>query len=128
MDLFRISIIDSLRAGNVRQMLKHDQVLALNACLSLLLLLSSLPVVPDMMVASALRWSIVNPGSSTLDPPSVVREASPVPGQAVQLPPPAGAAAGRPGPNISQLVGSHNLHNDKCDKQRFSRQSRLILA
>ena len=110
MDLFRISIIDSLRAGNVRQMLKHDQVLALNACLSLLLLLSSLPVVPDMMVTRALRRSIVNPGASTLDPPSAVGEASPVPRQAVQLPPPAGAAARRPGPYIRQLVGSHNLH------------------
>ena len=91
-------------------MLEHDQVLALNAGLSLLLLLTPLPVISDMRVGCALRRCIVNPGPCTLDPASVIREASPVPGQGVQLPPPAGSAARGPCAYISQLVGSYNLH------------------
>ena len=42
----------------------------------------------------------------------MVSEPPPVPGQVVQLPPPAGSAAGGPSADVCQLVGLDNLHGD----------------
>ena len=43
----------------------------------------------------------------------MVGEPPPIPGQVVQLPPPAGPAAGCPGADVCQLVGLDDLHGDK---------------
>ena len=68
-----------------------------------------------MCVDTALGRCVVNPGTSRLNPPPVVTEPPPVPGQVVQLPPPAGSAAGGPGAYVCQLVGLDNLHDNNAD-------------
>ena len=87
-------------------MLEHDEVLALYVGLSVSLLLTFLLFVPererergedrgegkegcglpDVGVLAAGGGAAVNPRPGRLNPPSVVREPPPVPGQVVQLP------------------------------------------
>ena len=65
---------------------------------------------PDVRVLAAGGGAAVNPRPGRLNPPSVMGEPPPVPGQVVQLPPSAGPGVGGSGLDIGQLVGFNNLH------------------